>query len=130
MRDTLVDICFRSGVSAGLDVCVDLIGSSPLTQTGMTDFVPGRAVIEVAQCKRIMYEANCAAIGYGFLPFSFSSFGELEKDAVKLLKRILKFSMTQDIGGTYYSSYFNRINFAIDRGVEAQIISRLPTIFL
>ncbi|GKD52212.1 hypothetical protein Tco_1281188 [Tanacetum coccineum] len=28
------------------------------------------------------YEANCADIGYGFLPFSFSSFGELKKDAV------------------------------------------------
>ncbi|GJY71317.1 hypothetical protein Tco_0475020 [Tanacetum coccineum] len=30
----------------GLDVCVDLTGSSPLTQTGMTDFVPGRVVID------------------------------------------------------------------------------------
>ncbi|GKC56002.1 hypothetical protein Tco_1083600, partial [Tanacetum coccineum] len=26
----------------GLDVCVDLTGSSPLTQTGMSDFAPGR----------------------------------------------------------------------------------------
>nr|GFB64559.1 hypothetical protein [Tanacetum cinerariifolium] len=34
----------------------------------------------------------CAEIGYGFLPFSFSSFGELEMDAVTLLKRIRKFS--------------------------------------
>ncbi|GKD49870.1 hypothetical protein Tco_1278846, partial [Tanacetum coccineum] len=33
----------------GLDVCVNLIGSSPLMQTGMVDFVPGRAVIDVAQ---------------------------------------------------------------------------------
>nr|GEX77208.1 hypothetical protein [Tanacetum cinerariifolium] len=32
----------------GPDVCVDLTGSSPLTQTGMADFVPGRAVIDVA----------------------------------------------------------------------------------
>ncbi|GJR84050.1 lysine--tRNA ligase [Tanacetum coccineum] len=30
----------------GLDVCVDLTGSSPLTRTGMTDFAPGRAVID------------------------------------------------------------------------------------
>ncbi|GKC31076.1 hypothetical protein Tco_1038370, partial [Tanacetum coccineum] len=76
VRDTLVDICFRSGISAGkevdigldggrdkplrpagmllyswdkgLDVYVDLTGSSPLTQTGMVDFVPGRAVIDAA----------------------------------------------------------------------------------
>nr|GEZ63864.1 hypothetical protein [Tanacetum cinerariifolium] len=32
----------------GLDVCVDLTGSSPLTQTGMVDFVPDRAVIDAA----------------------------------------------------------------------------------
>ncbi|GKC34857.1 hypothetical protein Tco_1047241 [Tanacetum coccineum] len=76
VRDTLVDICYRSGISAGkevdigldggrdkplrpadillyswdggLDVCVDLTGSSPLTQTEMVDFVPGRAVIVAA----------------------------------------------------------------------------------
>nr|GEY63657.1 hypothetical protein [Tanacetum cinerariifolium] len=76
MRDTLVDICYRSGISAskeidiglegghdkplrlaymilyswdeGLDVCVDLTGSSPLKQTGMADFAYGRAVIDAA----------------------------------------------------------------------------------
>ncbi|GJU54265.1 hypothetical protein Tco_1227979 [Tanacetum coccineum] len=115
VRDTLVDICFRSGISAGkevdiglgggcdkalrpadmllysweggLDVCVDLTGSSPLTQTGMADFLPGRAVIDAAQRKRCKYMTKCADIGYGFLPFSFSSFGELEKDGVTLLKQ-------------------------------------------
>ncbi|GKC05431.1 hypothetical protein Tco_0997041, partial [Tanacetum coccineum] len=59
----------------GLDVCVDLSGSTPLTQTGMVDFVPGRAVIDVAQRKRGKYMDKCAAIGYGFLSFSFSSLG-------------------------------------------------------
>ncbi|GKG26858.1 hypothetical protein Tco_0402561, partial [Tanacetum coccineum] len=80
VRDTLVDICFRSGISAGkeadigldeghdkklrsadmlmyswdggLDVCVDLTGSSPLTQTGMSDFAPGRTVTDAAHRKR------------------------------------------------------------------------------
>nr|GFA87553.1 ADP-ribosylation factor GTPase-activating protein AGD12 [Tanacetum cinerariifolium] len=36
----------------GLDVCVDLTGSSPLTQTGMVDFVSGRVVIDAAERKR------------------------------------------------------------------------------
>ncbi|GKC36093.1 hypothetical protein Tco_1048477, partial [Tanacetum coccineum] len=81
----------------GLDVCVDLTGSSPLTQTGLGDFVPGRAVMDAAHRKRVKYEVKCGDIGYGFLPFSFSSLGELEKDAVTLLKRIRKFSKTQDI---------------------------------
>ncbi|GKD00309.1 hypothetical protein Tco_1170583, partial [Tanacetum coccineum] len=91
VRDTLVDICFRSGISAGkevdighdggwekplhladmllyswdkgLDVCVDLTGSSPLTQTGMVDFVLGSAVIEAVQRKCVKYEAKCVDIG-------------------------------------------------------------------
>nr|GEW44919.1 hypothetical protein [Tanacetum cinerariifolium] len=126
VRDTLLDICYRSGISAGkevdigldggrdkplrladmllyswdggLDVCVDLTGSLPLTQTGMVDFVPGLAVIDAAQCKRDKYIDKCVDIRYGFLSFSFSSLGELEVDTVTLLKRIRKFSMTQDIG--------------------------------
>ncbi|GJV65072.1 reverse transcriptase domain-containing protein [Tanacetum coccineum] len=99
----------------GRDVCVDLTGSSPLTQTGMVDFVPGRAVTEAAQRKRVKYEAKCADIGYGFLPFSFSSFGELKKDAVTLLKRIQKFSMAQDIGARAPVYIFNRISFSITK---------------
>nr|GEX17168.1 hypothetical protein [Tanacetum cinerariifolium] len=153
VRNTLVDSCFRSGISAGkkvdirldrgcdkplpstdillylwdggLDVCVDLTGSSPLTQNGMADFVPGRGMIDAAQRKRVMYMSKCAAIGYGFLLFSFFSLGELEDDAVTLLNRIRKFFMTQDIEAHVAAYIFNRISFAIAKGVEAQIVSRL-----
>ncbi|GKB81066.1 hypothetical protein Tco_0947961 [Tanacetum coccineum] len=72
----------------GLDVCVDLTRSSPLTQTGLADFVPGQAVMDATHRKRVKYEAECADIEYGFLPFSFSSLEELEKDAMALLKQI------------------------------------------
>nr|GEY95029.1 hypothetical protein [Tanacetum cinerariifolium] len=116
VRDTLVDICFRPGISAGLDVCVDLTRCSPLTQTGLTDFLAGRAVVDAAHRKCVKYEAKCADIGYGFLPFSFSSFGELENDAVNLLKRIRKFSVTQDIRARAAVYIFNRISFVIAKG--------------
>nr|GEW57040.1 hypothetical protein [Tanacetum cinerariifolium] len=85
-------------LDGGLDVCVDLTGSSPLTQTKMSDFVPRQPVIDVAQRRRGKYMAKCAAIGYVFIPFSFSYLGELGADADTLLKRIQKFFMTQDIG--------------------------------
>ncbi|GJR94451.1 hypothetical protein Tco_0266625 [Tanacetum coccineum] len=81
-----------------LDVCVDLTRSLPLMQTELADFVPGRAMSDATHCKRVKYEVKCADIGYGFLPFSFSSFGELKKDVAALLKRIRKFSVAQDIG--------------------------------
>nr|GEY29579.1 reverse transcriptase domain-containing protein [Tanacetum cinerariifolium] len=64
-----------------LDVCANLTVSSPLTRTGMADFVPSRAVIDAAQRKHGKYMAKCAAIGYGFLPFSFSTLVKLETDA-------------------------------------------------
>ncbi|GJX84312.1 hypothetical protein Tco_0335086 [Tanacetum coccineum] len=126
--DTLVDICFRSGISTGkevdiglsgdgdkalrpadlllysweggLDVCVDLTGSSPLTQIGMADFVPGWAVIDAAQRKR---------------------------DAVTLLKWVRKFSMAQDIGARAAVHIFSRISFCIAKRVATQIVSRLPS---
>ena len=67
---------------------MDLTGSSPLTQSCLADFVPGRAVMDAASRKRGKYADLCAALGYGFLPFYFSSFGEFEEDVVALLKRI------------------------------------------
>nr|GFC36294.1 hypothetical protein [Tanacetum cinerariifolium] len=87
-----------------LDVCVDLTGSLSLTQTGMVDFVPGRVFINAAQRKR---KAN----------------------TVTLLKRIRMFSMTQDIGACAAAHIFNRISFAIAKGVGA-LISQLPSNFL
>nr|GEW54961.1 ribonuclease H-like domain-containing protein [Tanacetum cinerariifolium] len=59
VRNTLVDICFWSGILTGL---------STVTQTLMIDFVSRLAVIEDAQRKRVKYKANCADIGYSFLP--------------------------------------------------------------
>nr|GEU97944.1 hypothetical protein [Tanacetum cinerariifolium] len=64
----------------------------------------------------VKYEAKCANIGYGFLPFSFFSLGKLEKDAITLLKQVRKFSMTQGIRARFVVHIFNRINFAITKG--------------
>ncbi|GKC05613.1 hypothetical protein Tco_0997223 [Tanacetum coccineum] len=79
--------------------------------------------VELFYRKRVKYEAKCADIGYGFLPFSFSTFGKLEKDAVTLLERIRKFSMAQDIGTRAAIHIFSRISFAIAKGVGVQIVS-------
>nr|GEZ52415.1 hypothetical protein [Tanacetum cinerariifolium] len=118
LGQTMNDICFRSEISTGKEVDIRLGGGSfPLTRTGMVDFVPGRAVTEAAQRKRIKYEAKCADIGYGCLSFSFSSFGELKKDVVTLLKRIRKFSMAQDIGARAAVHILNRISFSIAKEV-------------
>ncbi|GJX73512.1 hypothetical protein Tco_0312107 [Tanacetum coccineum] len=113
-----------------LDVCVDLTGSSPLMHTGMTDFVRGRVVINAAKRIHVKYEVKCANIGYGFLPFSFSSFGELEEAVIALLKRIRKFSVAQDVGARAAVHIFSKVSFPIAKGVGAQIVYRLSSNFL
>ncbi|GJX37316.1 hypothetical protein Tco_0250619, partial [Tanacetum coccineum] len=126
--DTLTDICYRFGISFGKEVNIGL-GRERDKSLRPVDVLlyswdVGR---NAAQRKRVKYEAKCADIGYDFLPFSFSSFGELEKDAVTLLKRIQKFSMAQDIGARADVHIFNRISFSITEGVGAQIVSRFPS---
>ncbi|GJR36538.1 hypothetical protein Tco_1212222, partial [Tanacetum coccineum] len=147
VRDTLVDICYRPRISARLDVSV-IDWSSPLTHTGMDDFMLGRVVIDAAQHKRAKYEDKCVmfymtqnigahavvhifnriifaiakevAIGYGLSPhFSFCSLEELKADAISLLKQIQKFSMTQDHWARVVVHIFNRTSFAIAKGVRA-----------
>ncbi|KAK9691330.1 hypothetical protein RND81_09G190100 [Saponaria officinalis] len=158
VRDTLLDICSCSGISAakevdiglvdregkpllpadvllyswdgGKDVCVDLTGSSPLTQAGLADFRPGRVIADAVRRKRAKYHDLCSSKGYGFLPFSFSSLGGLDADAVALLKRIQKFALSQDACARAAPFIFSRLCFAIARGVGAQLVSRLPTNFL
>ena len=83
----------------------------------MSDFVAGRVVLDAAQWKRSKYLAKCEAVGYGFLPFSFSSLGELDKDAIALLKRVQKFATAQDIGARFAAFIFVRVGFAIAKGV-------------
>ncbi|GJR48476.1 hypothetical protein Tco_1316579 [Tanacetum coccineum] len=82
----------------------------------MVVFLSGHAVIDAAHRKRVKYEAKCADIRYSFLPLSFSSLGELEKDSMALLKRIQKFSVDQDIGPCVDFHNFNKISFVIAKG--------------
>nr|GEV10720.1 hypothetical protein [Tanacetum cinerariifolium] len=111
--DTLVDICFRSGISTGQEVDIGLSGDD-----------------EKRYRKRGKYMAKCAAIGYGFLPFSFSSLGELETDAVTLLRRIHKFSMAQNIGAPAAIHIFNRISFSIAKGDAVTLLKRIRKFFM
>ncbi|GKC33500.1 hypothetical protein Tco_1045884, partial [Tanacetum coccineum] len=125
VRDTLVDICYRSGISAGKEVDIGLDGGrdKPLRPADMLlySWDGGLDVVNAVSM------AKCAAIGYEFLPFSFSSLGELKADVVTLLKRIRKFFMAQDIGARVAVHIFNMISFAIAKEVEAQIVSRLSS---
>ncbi|KAK9747868.1 hypothetical protein RND81_02G020100 [Saponaria officinalis] len=94
----------------------------------MTDFAPGRVVADAAQRKCAKYGDFCAAAGYGFLPFSFSSLGELGSDAVALLKRIQKFSVSQDVGDRVAAYIFTRLSFAVAKVVGPRLSLGSPPI--
>ncbi|GKE53718.1 hypothetical protein Tco_1488874, partial [Tanacetum coccineum] len=111
VRDTFVDICYRSRISVGKEVDIGLDGG------GVTN-----PYVQQICCFTHVIE-GWMSIGYGFIPFSFSSLGELEEDAVTLLKRIRNFFMTQDIRARVAVHIFNMIGFDIAKGVEAQIVS-------
>nr|GEV79908.1 hypothetical protein [Tanacetum cinerariifolium] len=94
VRDTLIDICFRSGISAGKEVDIGLgRGRDKLLRPA--DILPYSWAVGLMlhNVNALSMRLNAANIGYRFLPFSFSSFGKLEKDTVTLLKRIRKFSV-------------------------------------
>ncbi|GJZ33307.1 hypothetical protein Tco_0578743 [Tanacetum coccineum] len=76
--------------------------------------------VGVRRMEKIAVKSACNAsnIGYGFLPISFSSLEELDRDAVTLMKRIRKFFVTQDIGARAAIHIFKRISFAMAKGVE------------
>ncbi|GJX66851.1 hypothetical protein Tco_0302578 [Tanacetum coccineum] len=118
--DILINICCRSRISVGLDVCVDMTGSSPLTHNGMA--VSSRVVFDTVQRNSVKYEANCAAIRYDFLHFAFTTLGKTVKDEVGL-------PMVQDIEARAAVHKFNMIIFAITKGVGHRI-SRFQVKFL
>nr|GEV82670.1 hypothetical protein [Tanacetum cinerariifolium] len=65
-------------VTLWLDACVDLTGLSPLTQTGMLDFIPKHVVTEAAQRNESSMRLNMQILDMVFSPFSFSFFGNLK----------------------------------------------------
>ncbi|GKC70149.1 hypothetical protein Tco_1116032 [Tanacetum coccineum] len=93
-----------------VDIGLDVGRTSPLTQTGLTDFVPCRAVSDATHRKHVKYEAKCADMGYDFLPFSFSSFGELEKDAA---------------GTSAGTSNLNLVQHFIDMGFHEKLVTKV-----
>ncbi|GJT62734.1 hypothetical protein Tco_1006267 [Tanacetum coccineum] len=68
-----------------------------------------------------------------FTPFHSPLLGELEKDAVTLLKRIQKFSVVQDIGARAAIHIFSRINFSFviskEVGAQIPIVSEFQDVF-
>ncbi|GJR83177.1 hypothetical protein Tco_0153962 [Tanacetum coccineum] len=124
VRDTLVDICYRSGISASKKVDIGL-------DRGVANLYVQRICYFNHEMKDLMHvgisagkEVDIALDGGRDKPLCpvdmlLYSWMEDLMYAISLLKQIQKFSMTQDIGARVVVHIFNRTSFAIAKGVRA-----------
>ncbi|MFS8010861.1 hypothetical protein Hanom_Chr14g01301951 [Helianthus anomalus] len=63
-----------------------------------------------------------------FIPFAFDTFGFLAPEAVELLSRVQRVMHSNVMTPRSMNVVFKRLSFAIQKGVAAQLVARLPTI--
>jgi hypothetical protein len=109
---------------------VDLTGVSPLVGLGTRTFIAGHAALKAASCKVVKHEKSCSDNQHAFIPFAFDTFGFLAPEAVSLLHRIQKIMNSNIVSPRIMNVVFKRIEFAIQKGVAAQIVARLPLSYM
>ncbi|KAJ0714665.1 putative exostosin [Helianthus annuus] len=118
------------GWAGGKHACVDLTGVSPLAGLRESGFVAGQAIRKAESKKVDKHAKACADNQHAFVPFAFDTFGSLAPEAIRLLTRVQKVvhSSCSSTGGQGF--IFNRLGFAIQKGVAAQLVARLPAILI
>jgi hypothetical protein len=74
------------------------------------------------------HEKACSDNQHVFIPFAFDTFGFLAPEAVNLLKRIQKVMHSNVVSPKSMNVVFQRLGFAIQKGLAAQLVARLPII--
>ncbi|GJU97912.1 hypothetical protein Tco_1327183 [Tanacetum coccineum] len=120
--DVLVFGCVR-----GKYACVDLTRVSPLMGLSSRGFTAGQSALKSASCKVTKHEKTCIENQHVFIPFAFESFGFLAPDVVELLSRIQWVMHNNFMTPRSADVIFKRIGFAIQKGLAAQLVARLPS---
>ena len=74
------------------------------------------------------HEAACLENQHVFIPFAFDTFGSLAPEAVRFLERVQKVVHSDSQSPRNQKFVFSRIGFAIQKGIAAQLVARLPII--
>ena len=93
-------------------------------------FVAWQTVLKAGGKKVEKYETVCLEKEHVFVPFAFDTFGALAPQAIKLLDRVKKVMQSNSPAAKGQCFIFNRVGFAIQKGVAAQLVARLPTYYL
>ncbi|GKG03972.1 hypothetical protein Tco_0314359, partial [Tanacetum coccineum] len=102
---------------------VDLTGVSPLV--GLRD-----NALKAESSKVAKHEKTCLENQHVFIPFAFDTFGFLAPEAVEFLNRVQRVVQSNFSTSKTQNFIFSRIDFAIRKGVAAQLVARLPAILL
>ncbi|KAL5714452.1 hypothetical protein ACHQM5_016415 [Ranunculus cassubicifolius] len=123
------DILIHNWLS-GKHTCVDLTGSSPLVGLGQGIFEVHKALENATRKKYAKHDKACQEGGYEFIPFGFTTFGGLSEEAIDLLSRVEKVAHQHLVCYKSTKFVFHRLGFLIQKGIAAQIVSRLPINFV
>ncbi|GJV46673.1 hypothetical protein Tco_1431209 [Tanacetum coccineum] len=111
----------------GKHACVDLTRVSPLVGLSSRGFTAGQAALEAASGKVTKHEKACIENQHVFIPFAFDTFGFLAPEAVELLSRVQRVMHGNVMTPRSTDVVFKRIGFAIQKGLAAQLVARLPS---
>ncbi|GJV97083.1 hypothetical protein Tco_1548660 [Tanacetum coccineum] len=115
------------GWVGGKHACVDLTGVSPLVGLSSRGFTAGQVALKAASCKVTKHEKACIENQHVFILFAFDTFGFLAPEAVELLSRVQRVMHNNVMTPRSTDVVFNRISFAIQKGLAAQLVVRLPS---
>jgi hypothetical protein len=116
------------GWVGGKHACVDLTGVSPLVGFRDTGFVTGQAMRK-AESKKIEKHAKaCEDNQHVFVPLAFDTFGAVAPEAIRFLARVQRVVHSNYSTPQGQGFVFSRFGFAIQKGVAAQLVARLPVI--
>ncbi|GJS67203.1 hypothetical protein Tco_0681767 [Tanacetum coccineum] len=115
------------GWVGGKYVYLDLTGVSPLVGLSSRGFIAGQAALKDASCKVTKHEKACIKNQHVFIPFAFDTFGFLAPEATELLNRVQRVMHNNVMTPRSTDVVFKRIGFAIQKGLAAQLVARLPS---
>nr|GEV86612.1 putative exostosin-like protein [Tanacetum cinerariifolium] len=118
------------GWAGGKHACVDLTGVSPLVGFRENGFVAGQAALKAESSKVAKHEKACLENQHVIIPFAFDTFGFLAPETEKFLNRVQRVVQSNCSTPKAQNFIFSRIGFAIQKGVAAQLVARLPAILL
>ncbi|GKB14778.1 ATP-dependent zinc metalloprotease FTSH 12, chloroplastic, partial [Tanacetum coccineum] len=87
----------------------------------------GQTALKAASCKVTKHEKACIENQHVFISFAFDTFGFLAPEGVELLTRVQRVMNSNVMTPRSINVVFTRIGFAIQKGLAAQLVARLPS---